>query len=41
MILLEHHKSAKREIISRFQQLADTAEAVARAALANVRRRAG
>jgi ribosome biogenesis GTPase A len=28
MILLEHHKQAKREIIARFQQLADVAEAV-------------
>src|SRR5688500_7150631 len=28
MILLEHHKSAKREIIQRFQQLADLAESV-------------
>jgi len=28
MILLEHHKSAKREIINRFEQLANVAEAV-------------
>ena len=28
MILLEHHKSAKREIIARFQQLAEVAESV-------------
>ena len=28
MILLEHHKQAKREIIARFRQLADVAEAV-------------
>src|SRR5215468_5983641 len=28
MILLEHHKSAKREIIARFQQLAEVAEGV-------------
>jgi GTPase Era involved in 16S rRNA processing len=28
MILLEHHKSAKREIINRFEQLADVAEGV-------------
>ena len=28
MILLEHHKSAKREIISRFEQLAEVAEGV-------------
>ncbi|MBS1124394.1 MAG: Dynamin family protein, partial [Deltaproteobacteria bacterium] len=28
MILLDHHKSAKHEIISRFQQLAAVAEAV-------------
>ncbi|MGE0550650.1 MAG: dynamin family protein [Kofleriaceae bacterium] len=28
MILLEHHKSAKREIITRFQQLAEVAERV-------------
>ena len=28
MILLEHHKSAKREIVARFQQLADLAESV-------------
>src|ERR1041384_4863052 len=34
MILLEHHKSAKREIIGRFQQLADTAEAVGMVTLA-------
>lgn len=34
MILLEHHKSAKREIIGRLQQLADTAEAVGMVTLA-------
>jgi len=28
MILLEHHKQAKREIVARFQQLAEVAEAV-------------
>ena len=28
MILLEHHKQAKREIVTRFRQLADVAEAV-------------
>src|SRR6187402_463576 len=28
MILLEHHKQAKREIVARFQQLADVAERV-------------
>jgi small GTP-binding protein len=28
MILLEHHKHAKREIVARFQQLADVAEGV-------------
>src|SRR3954453_16847211 len=35
MILLEHHKSAKREIIARFQQLAEVAEAVGMVTLAN------
>ena len=34
MILLEHHKQAKREIIARFQQLADVAEAVGMVTLA-------
>jgi GTP-binding protein EngB required for normal cell division len=34
MILLEHHKQAKREIIARFQQLADVAEAVGMTTLA-------
>jgi GTP-binding protein EngB required for normal cell division len=34
MILLEHHKQAKREIITRFQQLADVAEAVGMTTLA-------
>jgi ribosome biogenesis GTPase A len=34
MILLEHHKQAKREIVSRFQQLADVAEAVGMTTLA-------
>ncbi len=35
MITLEHHKSAKRELIRRFQQLADVAEAVGMVTLAN------
>lgn len=34
MILLEHHKQAKREIINRFQQLADVAESVGMITLA-------
>ncbi|MGE0396035.1 MAG: dynamin family protein [Kofleriaceae bacterium] len=34
MILLEHHKSAKREIINRFTQLADVAEGVGMVTLA-------
>src|SRR5262249_5778610 len=34
MILLEHHKQAKREIITRFQQLADVAEGVGMRTLA-------
>ena len=34
MILLEHHKSAKREIINRFQQLADVADGVGMVTLA-------
>src|SRR5687767_12013694 len=34
MILLEHHKQAKREIIARFQQLADVAEKVGMVTLA-------
>lgn len=34
MILLEHHKQAKREIIARLQQLADVAEAVGMTTLA-------
>ncbi len=34
MILLEHHKSAKREIIQRFTQLADVAEGVGMVTLA-------
>ena len=34
MILLEHHKQAKREIIARFNQLADVAEAVGMTTLA-------
>ncbi|MGE0872721.1 MAG: dynamin family protein [Kofleriaceae bacterium] len=34
MILLEHHKSAKREIVTRFQQLADVAERVGMLTLA-------
>ncbi len=34
MILLEHHKSAKREIISRFQQLAEIADGVGMVTLA-------
>ncbi len=34
MILLEHHKQAKREIIARFQQLADVAESVGMITLA-------
>jgi len=34
MILLEHHKSAKREIIARFTQLADVADAVGMVTLA-------
>ena len=33
-ILLEHHKSAKREIIARFQQLAEVADAVGMVTLA-------
>jgi ribosome biogenesis GTPase A len=35
MILLEHHKQAKREIITRFKQLADVAESVGMITLAN------
>jgi ribosome biogenesis GTPase A len=35
MILLEHHKAAKREIIKRFQQLAEVAESVGMVTLAN------
>lgn len=35
MILLEHHKQAKSEIISRFQQLAELAEGVGMVTLAN------
>jgi small GTP-binding protein len=34
MILLEHHKQAKREIIARFQQIADVAEQVGMTTLA-------
>src|SRR5437762_1434050 len=34
MILLEHHKQAKREIISRFTQLANVAESVGMITLA-------
>jgi GTPase Era involved in 16S rRNA processing len=34
MILLEHHKQAKREIITRFQQLAEVAESVGMITLA-------
>src|SRR5262245_46402164 len=34
MILLEHHKQAKREIITRFKQLADVAEGVGMITLA-------
>jgi small GTP-binding protein len=34
MILLEHHKQAKREIVSRFQQLAEVAESVGMITLA-------
>jgi len=34
MILLDHHKSAKREIIARFQQLAELAEGVGMVTLA-------
>jgi GTP-binding protein EngB required for normal cell division len=34
MILLEHHKHAKREIIARFQQLAEVADAVGMVTLA-------
>ncbi len=34
MILLEHHKSAKREIINRFNQLADVADGVGMVTLA-------
>src|SRR5580765_2700127 len=34
MILLEHHKQAKREIVSRFQQLAEVADAVGMVTLA-------
>lgn len=34
MILLEHHKSAKREIIARFQQLAEVADGVGMTTLA-------
>src|SRR5580698_4072570 len=33
-ILLEHHKQAKREIVMRFQQLADVAEGVGMVTLA-------
>ncbi|HUS27631.1 MAG TPA: dynamin family protein [Kofleriaceae bacterium] len=35
MILLEHHKQAKREIITRYKQLADVAESVGMVTLAN------
>src|SRR5438094_5396990 len=34
MILLEHHKQAKREIVTRFQQLAEVAESVGMVTLA-------
>src|SRR6476659_2866652 len=34
MILLDHHKQAKREIITRFKQLADVAESVGMITLA-------
>jgi GTPase Era involved in 16S rRNA processing len=34
MILLDHHKSAKREIVARFQQLAEVAESVGMTTLA-------
>ena len=34
MILLEHHKQAKREIVARFKQLADVADAVGMVTLA-------
>ncbi|MEO8552056.1 MAG: hypothetical protein ABI678_18895, partial [Kofleriaceae bacterium] len=34
MILLEHHKQAKREIIARFTQLAEVADAVGMVTLA-------
>jgi small GTP-binding protein len=34
MILLDHHKQAKREIVARFQQLADVAESVGMITLA-------
>src|SRR6185503_10413479 len=34
MILLDHHKQAKREIVSRFTQLADVAENVGMVTLA-------
>ncbi len=34
MIILEHHKQAKREIVARFQQLAEVAEAVGMITLA-------
>ncbi len=34
MIILEHHKQAKREIVTRFQQLAEVAEAVGMITLA-------
>ncbi len=34
MIILEHHKQAKREIVARFQQLAEVAEAVGMVTLA-------
>src|SRR5258705_2780781 len=34
MILLEHHKQAKREIVARFQQLAQLADAVGMITLA-------
>src|SRR6266850_23091 len=34
MILLEHHKQAKREIVARFQQLAEVAESVGMITLA-------
>src|SRR6266850_4613845 len=34
MILLEHHKQAKREIVARFQQIAEVAEGVGMVTLA-------